>query len=235
MSWYEPELTWKVFYYNDTSISSALWNAICIIKTLFYSGSRMLKFFSTTILILGFSTVADADIYKFIDKDGVIHFTNAPVDARFEPLGWEVEFDRYIGKYERSIQRMAARYGVEAALIKAVIKAESNFDPSAISRKGAIGLMQLMPATAADLRVSNPRDPHENIEGGTKYLRYLSGLFANDLKLTIAAYNAGENAVLKYGKNIPPYKETKDYVKRVVTYLALYRKEAAVSDRLARN
>lgn len=195
----------------------------------------MFKFYFTTILILGFSTVAGADIYKFIDKDGVIHFTNAPVDARFEPLGWEVEFDRYIGKYERSIQRMAARYGVEAALIKAVIKAESNFDPSAISRKGAIGLMQLMPATAADLRVSNPRDPHENIEGGTKYLRYLSGLFPNDLKLTIAAYNAGENAVIKYGKSIPPYKETKDYVKRVVTYLAAYRKEATVSDRLARN
>ncbi len=195
----------------------------------------MLKFFFTTILILGFSTVAGADIYKFVDKEGIAHFTNVPVDKRFEPLGWETDFERYIGKYERSIQKMAARYGVEAALIKAVIKAESNFDPSAISRKGAIGLMQLMPATAADLRVSNPRDPHENIEGGTKYLRYLSGLFPNDLKLTIAAYNAGENAVLKYGKSIPPYKETKDYVKRVVTYLTVYRKEAAVSDRLARN
>lgn len=195
----------------------------------------MLKFFFTTILILGFSTVAGADIYKFVDKEGIAHFTNVPVDTRFEPLGWEADFERYIGKYERSIQKMAARYGVEAALIKAVIKAESNFDPSAISRKGAIGLMQLMPATAADLKVSNPRDPHENIEGGTKYLRYLSGLFPNDLKLTIAAYNAGENAVIKYGKSIPPYKETKDYVKRVVTYLAVYRKEAAVSDRLARN
>lgn len=201
-----------------------------------YSNRNFLyRFLFTLAGILSLSITASADIYKFVDKDGVIHFTNVPVDTRFEALGWEVEFDRYIGRYEKSIQKMAARYGVEAALIKAVIKAESNFDPSAISRKGAIGLMQLMPATAADLRVSNPRDPHENIEGGTKYLRYLSGLFPNDLKLTIAAYNAGENAVIKYGRSIPPYKETRDYVKRVVTYLAAYRKEAALSDRLARN
>ena len=195
----------------------------------------MFKFLSVMILMLGFSSYVGADIYKFVDKDGVIHFTNVPVDARFEALGWEENFERFIGGYEAVIQRMAARYGVESSLIKAVIKAESNFDPSAVSRKGAIGLMQLMPATAADLNVSDPYNPRENIEGGTKYLRYLSGLFGNDLKLVIAAYNAGENAVIKYGRNIPPYKETKNYVKRVTNCLASYRREASISNGLARN
>ncbi len=196
----------------------------------------MLKVLSAVLLVLGFSAYARADIYKFVDKDGVIHFTNVPVDTRFKALGWEEEFDRYIGGYEAVIQKMAARYGVESSLIKAVIKAESNFDPSALSRKGAIGLMQLMPATAADLNVSDPYNPHENIEGGTKYLRYLTKLFDNDLKLVVAAYNAGENAVIRYGRNVPPYKETKNYVKRVTTYLASYRKEASVvTGRLARN
>ena len=196
----------------------------------------MFKILSAVIiLILGFSTNGMADIYKFVDKDGVIHFTNVPVDARFKALGWEVEFEHYIGSYEAVIQRMAARYKVEPALIKAVIKAESNFDPSALSRKGAIGLMQLMPATAVNLNVSNPYNPHQNIEGGTKYLRNLTGLFGSDLKLVIAAYNAGENAVIKYGRNIPPYRETRDYVKRVTTYLASYRKEASIVNRLARN
>jgi len=195
----------------------------------------MFKILSAVILILGLSTNGIADIYKFVDKNGVIHFTNVPVDARFKALGWEVEFEHYIGSYEAVIQKMAARYKVEPALIKAVIKAESNFDPSALSRKGAIGLMQLMPATAVNLNVSNPYNPHQNIEGGTKYLRNLTGLFGSDLKLVIAAYNAGENAVIKYGRNIPPYKETRDYVKRVTTYLASYRKEASIVNRLARN
>jgi len=195
----------------------------------------MFKILSAVILILGLSTNGMADIYKFVDKNGVIHFTNVPVDARFKALGWEVEFEHYIGSYEAVIQKMAARYKVEPALIKAVIKAESNFDPSALSRKGAIGLMQLMPATALNLNVSNPYNPHQNIEGGTKYLRNLTGLFGSDLKLVIAAYNAGENAVIKYGRNIPPYKETRDYVKRVTTYLASYRKEASIVNRLARN
>lgn len=195
----------------------------------------MFKILSAVILILGLSTNGMADIYKFVDKNGVIHFTNVPVDARFKALGWEVEFEHYIGSYEAVIQKMAARYKVEPALIKAVIKAESNFDPSALSRKGAIGLMQLMPATAVNLNISNPYNPHQNIEGGTKYLRNLTGLFGSDLKLVIAAYNAGENAVIKYGRNIPPYKETRDYVKRVTTYLASYRKEASIVNRLARN
>lgn len=195
----------------------------------------MFKVLSAIVFVLGLSSASRADIYKFVDKDGVAHFTNVPVDARFEALGWEEEFERYIGSYEAVIQKMAARYGVESALIKAVIKAESNFDPSAVSRKGAIGLMQLMPGTAAGYNVSNPYNPHENIEGGTRYLRYLTKIFDNDTRLIVAAYNAGENAVIKYGRNIPPYKETRDYVKRVINYLASYRREASTANRLARN
>jgi soluble lytic murein transglycosylase len=194
----------------------------------------MLRVLFLIVSLLSFSSHSRADIYRFVDKDGVAHFTNVPIDARFEALGWEEEFDHYIGKYDSVIQMAAAKYGVEAALIKAVIKAESNFDPSAVSRKGAIGLMQLMPATAADLKVSDPYNPRQNIEGGTRYLRYLTGLFDKDLRLVIAAYNAGENAVIRYGRGIPPYRETRDYVNRVIKYLASYRREASIPNRLAR-
>lgn len=197
----------------------------------------MIKVSILSLLLITLATPIMADIYKFVDKEGVAHFTNVPVDPRFEALGWEEEFERYIGSYDGVIQKMAVRYKVEPALIKAVIKAESNFDPSAVSRKGAIGLMQLMPGTAADMKVSDPYNPHQNIEGGTRYLRYLTGLFDNDLKLVVAAYNAGENAVIKYGRSIPPYKETREYVKRVITYLASYRKEASLKPptRFAKN
>ena len=197
----------------------------------------MIRALILSLLLITLAAPVMADIYKFVDKDGIIHFTNVPVDPRFEALGWEEEFERYIGAYESVIQKMAVRYKVEPALIKAVIKAESNFDPSAVSRKGAIGLMQLMPGTAADMKVSDPYNPHQNIEGGTRYLRYLTGLFDNDLKLVVAAYNAGENAVIKYGRSIPPYKETREYVKRVITYLASYRKEASlkIPTRFAKN
>lgn len=197
----------------------------------------MFRLFILSLLLITLAAPVMADIYKFVDKDGVAHFTNVPVDPRFEALGWEEKFERYIGAYESVIQKMAVRYRVEPALIKAVIKAESNFDPSAVSRKGAIGLMQLMPGTAADMKVSDPYNPRQNIEGGTRYLRYLTGLFDNDLKLVVAAYNAGENAVIKYGKSIPPYKETREYVKRVIAYLASYRKEASLKNptRFAKN
>ena len=217
-------------------INCAIFKGLAV-NILSISEVLMLKFFSAVIILtLCFSANCMADVYKFVDKDGVIHFTNVPVDTRFKALGWEEKFERYIGAYEAVIQKMGTRYSVEPALIKAVIKAESNFDPSAVSRKGAIGLMQLMPATAVELKVSNPYNPHQNIEGGTKHLRYLTGLFGSDLSLAIAAYNAGENAVIKYGRRVPPYKETRDYVKRVTTYLASYRKEASISDsRLARN
>jgi len=127
-------------------------------------------------------------------------------------------------KYDRIISKASGKYNVDAALIKAIIKTESNFDHRAVSPKGAQGLMQLMPQTAYALQVEDSFHPENNIEGGTRYLRYLLDLFENNLPLALAAYNAGENAVIKYNNSIPPYKETEAYVQRVLDHLDSYRR-----------
>jgi hypothetical protein len=121
--------------------------------------------------------------------------------------------------YDDTIQHIAAQYHLSAELLHAVIKVESNYNPNAVSPKGATGLMQLMPGTAARYGVTDRTDPLDNITGGAKYLRDLLRLFNNDLTLALAAYNAGENAVIKHQHQIPPYRETQNYVKKV---LALY-------------
>jgi soluble lytic murein transglycosylase len=172
---------------------------------------------------------ASADIFKYVDDRGVTHFTNAPVDARYEvhqksPGGFPViGLGRGVseGRYDEHILTNCHAYELEPALAKAVMKAESAFDPRALSSKGAIGLMQLMPETAQRLGVANPWDPAENIEGGVKYLSTLVRQFGS-VELAAAAYNAGENAVIKYG-GIPPYAETRSYVKAVRRNLESYR------------
>ena len=126
-------------------------------------------------------------------------------------------------KYDQIISKASGKYNVDAALIKAIIKTESNFDHRAVSPKGAQGLMQLMPQTAYALQVEDSFHPDNNIEGGTRYLRYLLDLFEDNLPLALAAYNAGENAVIKHNNNIPPYKETEAYVQRVLDHLNSYR------------
>ncbi len=125
-------------------------------------------------------------------------------------------------RYATHIQAAAQAANVEPALIRAVISAESGYNPSALSRKGALGLMQLMPETAARYGVKDRLDPGQNIHGGTRYLSDLKRMFNNDLRLVIAAYNAGENAVVKYGNRIPPYPETMNYVPRVMKYYRKY-------------
>lgn len=122
------------------------------------------------------------------------------------------------GKFADIIQAAAAKYDVDADLIKAVIKAESNFNANAVSSCGALGLMQLMPATAESLGVEDPLDPQQNIFGGTKFLHRLLDKYNNNISLALAAYNAGPGAVDKYG-GIPPYSETQTYVNRVLNYL----------------
>jgi soluble lytic murein transglycosylase-like protein len=171
---------------------------------------------------------ASAEIYRFIDEKGTIHFTNLPTDKRFKVYvrgrGGYFRSTKYDCKaYDPMIREMAAKYKVDCELVKAVIKAESGFNPSAVSPKGAIGIMQLMPETAADMSVKNILSPRDNIEGGVKYLRRLLNIFNNDLRLTVAAYNAGENAVIGYNYAIPPYDETQEYVRRVLFYLRGYK------------
>ena len=178
-------------------------------------------------------SISFADIYKYVDEEGVIHFSNVPTDGRYKLVLKEKRVQFNLGpnfeKYDPVIWRAAEKYSVDSALVKAVIKAESNFNPMAISRVGARGLMQLMPGTAYALRVNDPFHPADNIEGGVRYLRYLLNLFQGDLPLTLAAYNAGEKAVFRY-RGIPPYQETRTYIRRVLQYFEKYNKEPRRSD-----
>jgi len=130
-------------------------------------------------------------------------------------------FSRDSNQYDPLISEFSKKYQVDFALIKAIIRAESGFNPGAISRKGAKGLMQLMPETASRLNVSNIFNPRENIEGGVRYFKYLLSLFDNDIRLSLAAYNAGENLVGEL-RSIPPYRETVDYVRKVLSYYQSY-------------
>jgi soluble lytic murein transglycosylase-like protein len=130
--------------------------------------------------------------------------------------------------YDPIIQKVAKTHGVPAELIHAIVRAESNYDNFALSEKGAMGLMQLMPETAGQYGVRNVFDAAQNIEGGTKYLKDLMRLYNSQTKLVLAAYNAGQEAVRKYGKTIPPYQETRDYIQRV---MAKYNKPLISSTR----
>jgi soluble lytic murein transglycosylase-like protein len=178
---------------------------------------------------------SSAGIYKYVDEKGVIHFTNCPRDPKFklyireskEDVGIENESSfvssiKDSNLYDSLISELSKKYQVDFALIKAIIRAESGFNPTAISRKGAKGLMQLMPDTALRMNVSNIFNPRENVEGGVRYFKYLLSLFNNDLRLSLAAYNAGENVVGEL-RSIPPYRETIDYVKRVMSYYQSYK------------
>jgi soluble lytic murein transglycosylase-like protein len=178
------------------------------------------------IMILAFISPASADIYKYVDAEGVIHLTNVPTQTgvkytlimREKRVLLDKKLGENISQYDELIMKASGKYNVEPALVKAIIKAESNFNHRAVSRKGAKGLMQLMPATASYLQVRDSFHPENNIEGGVKYVRYLLNFFNGNLPLALAAYNAGENAVLRYG-GIPPYRETQTYVRRVLSYL----------------
>jgi len=171
--------------------------------------------------------LSSAEIYKYVDEDGVIHLTNVPNGKCNLVLkeGW-VQFylNANLENYDPLIWRAAEKYRVDYALVKAVIKAESNFNPRAISNAGARGLMQLMPETANALRVNDPFHPEENIEGGVRHLRYLLDLFNGNLHLVLAAYNAGEEAVFRYN-DVPPYRETRIYIQRVLKYFRNYSDE----------
>lgn len=169
-------------------------------------------------------TPADADIYRYVDANGRVHFTDTPTHGRYDMYRKEGASTVKSGhrSYRDIIRRHATSYQLEEALVKAVIKVESDYQPRIVSRKGAQGLMQLIPETARDLKVNNPFDPYENIRGGSEYLRKMLDLFEDDVELALAAYNSGPTTVKRYG-GIPPYDETRNYVKKVKRYLDYYR------------
>lgn len=198
----------------------------------------------TAAAVLG-AAPAMADIYSYKDDRGIVHFTNIPNgDKRFRLVRKEegtspaarqaqhavahlfMPAQADILKYSRFIETASKQHGVDSALVHAVITAESGYNAQAVSKAGARGLMQLMPGTAERYGVRNIHDPVENINGGVRYLRDLITMFNGNLELAVAAYNAGENAVIRYGHKIPPYAETMGYVPKV---LGFYRRFQARS------
>lgn len=171
---------------------------------------------SINIIILSYGALSFADIYKHVDENGVSHFTNVPQGNKYKKIITE-SVSPNTDNYNHIIRKKSDKYDIEPAIIKAVITAESNWDPKAISSKGAIGLMQLMPSTAKDMMIADPYDPEENIEAGTRYLRHLLDKFNEDLDLALAAYNAGPSRVEKAG-GIPSILETKMFVKSVKAF-----------------
>jgi len=189
--------------------------------------SASLPHIALVLLVAGTGAVAHADIYSFVDAAGVTHFTNVPVDGRYRLLLASPPEERPVtGKaanwlaksaaFDPFIEQAARSHGVRPELVRAVIVAESAFNPNAVSNRGAVGLMQLRPATAHRYGVANAFDPEQNIKAGVHYLRDLLTRYGNDLELTLAAYNAGEDAVERYGHSIPPFAETRHYVPTVL-------------------
>lgn len=187
----------------------------------------------------GFSLPAWADIYALTDADGAVSLSNVPTDERYTVLiaapqqtvaaaasvtvarTKKTGLARKAG-YDQVVDEVSRSHGLESALLHAVISVESSYNPKAVSSKGASGLMQLMPQTAKRYGVADSFDPRENLNGGARYLKDLLRMFNNDTRLALAAYNAGEHAVMKYGNRIPPYRETLRYVPRVMDFYQRY-------------
>lgn len=195
------------------------------------SAAAAFIFFILTFMAAPFYSYAD--IYKYVDENGILHFTDTPVtghkveifikdlskkNVNYLSSGYS---SYYSDDFNDIIEKAASAHDISSSLIKAMIKVESNFNPNAVSPKGAKGLMQIMPGTMKDLNIDNPFNPYENVMGGTRYIRELLLRFNNELTLALAAYNAGPSAVEKY-KNIPPYEETIGYVQKVLHFHRMY-------------
>jgi len=176
-----------------------------------------MRVLSVTVMgVMLLASAAAADVRLTTKRDGTKLITNDGRGARGGNFDWLARQHDRRSKYDPIIERYAEKYRLDATLVRAVIQVESGFNAACVSHKGARGLMQLMPGTAQRFGVKRIHDPDENIHGGVQYLAYLTRLFPDDLPRALAAYNAGENAVLKYG-GIPPYDETQTYVKRAMT------------------
>jgi soluble lytic murein transglycosylase-like protein len=209
-----------------------------------FSARRTWLYLATIALFGTITTPARADIYQCRGANGEVHFTNVrpqgaagrqcrriirgdrpgparPNAHRDRIRARDRSPDRYV-RYDRHIREAARLYQLPESFIRAVMRVESDFSPDVVSHAGAMGLMQLMPRTAASMGVRDPFDPRQNILGGARYLRVLANKFNGDLVLTIAAYNAGEGAVVRY-RGVPPYAETRRYVQRVLRYYYAFR------------
>ena len=199
---------------------------------------------SPAILLLGLFCLfpAWADIYTYTDNDGMVYLSNAPTNKRYQVLvssaaehpaasplletkrtypGIAGKIDRKL-QYDQIVEEVAGIYGMDSALLHAVISVESNYNPKAVSKQGASGMMQLMPVIARHYGVVDSLDPVQNIHGGAEYLHDMLTLFDNDVSLAVAAYNAGETAVVRHGNRIPPFQETMDYVQKVLSFYREY-------------
>jgi len=184
--------------------------------------------FLIAILLGAASAAANPKIYTYLDAQGQRHYTDVPDNNRYRllvlsPHDRTASGDRYdflllakATQYDSIIEQAAASAALEPNLLRAVIVVESGFNSRAVSKRGAVGLMQLMPATASRYGVSNPYDARQNVHGGARYLKFLIDHFGHDVRLALAAYNAGEDAVERNGGQIPPFSETMAYVPRVL-------------------
>jgi soluble lytic murein transglycosylase-like protein len=192
--------------------------------------------FFVAVLLGAASAAANPKIYTYLDAQGQRHYTDVPDNNRYRllvlsPNDRTASGDRYdfqllakATQYDSIIEQAAVSAALEPNLLRAVIVVESGFNSRAVSKRGAVGLMQLMPATASRYGVSNPYDARQNVHGGARYLKFLIDHFGHDVRLALAAYNAGENAVERNGGQIPPFSETMAYVPRV---LKIYKMLAA--------
>jgi hypothetical protein len=214
------KLVYILYAFQEEQVTGVLMRRFMGWKSMLVTGS--------VALLMTVSLAAAGDIYRFMDEEGVEHYTDVPTDRRFKIFMRDLKKDKKLrtsfnlARYGRSseefepiINQCSSDYGVDRSLVKAVIHAESSFNSQAVSHKGAVGLMQLMPGTAQDLKVVNSFDPQDNIRGGVRYLRFLLDTFKGDVTLALAAYNAGLSKVARYG-GIPPYEETRNYVSRVL-------------------